>query len=66
MHDRNMFLGGGVENCRGDYWKSVVHVNNIWPIALDKGTQLTKALLVPNYLAEHYKRIVDVCVGCLV
>jgi hypothetical protein len=43
-----------------------MHVNDIWPIELDKGAQLTKALLVPNYLAEHYKPIVDVCVGCLV
>jgi hypothetical protein len=66
MHDRNMFLGGGVENCRRDYWKGIVHVNNIWSTALDKGTQLTEALLVPNYLAEYYKRIVNVCVSSLV
>ena len=66
MHDRNMFLGGGVENCRGDYWKGVVHVSDIWPIAPDKATQLTKALLVPNYLAEYYKRIADGRVGRLV
>ena len=66
MYNRNTFLGGGVENCGGDYWKGIVHVNDIWPIALDQGSQLAKALLVPNYLAEYYKPIVDVCVGCLV
>ncbi len=43
-----------------------MHVNDIWPAALDKGTQLTIALLIPNYLSEYHKRIANVCVSCFV
>jgi hypothetical protein len=63
MYDRNMFLCGRVKHRWGDYWKSVVHVNDIWPSSLDKGTQLTKARLIPYHLAKYCKWIVDVCIG---
>jgi hypothetical protein len=66
MHDRNTFPRGRVERRRGDYRKGVVHMNDIWARLLDKGTQLTKARLVPDYLAEYDKWIMDVCIGCLI
>jgi hypothetical protein len=66
MYDRNTFLGGRVKHRWGDYGKSVVHVNYVWPSPLNKGAQFTKARLIPHHLAKYRKRIVDICVGCFV
>jgi hypothetical protein len=66
MYDRNTFLCGRVKHRWGDYWKSVVHVNDIWPSSLNKVTQFTKARLIPHHLAKYRKSIVDICVGCFV